>query len=119
MMSDDREAIARLSRVYRAGAAVRVGSLTYTSQCFPALSVAGIRQFSPVSTCQGEGRGFESRRPLQKVFTFGLISSSHMGVRSCGVMLGVTCWASCWTARFRSRHRGVWRPWSSLRRARD
>jgi len=66
MMSDDREAIARLSRVYRAGAAVRVGSLTYTSQCFPALSVAGIRQFSPVSTCQGEGRGFESRRPLQK-----------------------------------------------------
>jgi len=66
MMSDDREAIARLSRVYRAGAAVRVGSLTYTSQCFPALSVAGIRQFSPVSTCQGEGRGFESRRPLQR-----------------------------------------------------
>ena len=69
MMSDDREAIARLSRVYRAGAAVRVGSLTYTSQCFPALSVAGIRQFSPVSTCQGEGRGFESRRPLQMAWT--------------------------------------------------
>ncbi len=65
MMSDDREAIARLSRVYRAGAAVRMGSLSYTSQCFPALSVAGIRQFSPVSTCQGEGRGFESRRPLR------------------------------------------------------
>src|ERR1035441_1455620 len=65
MMSDDGEAIARLSRVYRAGAAVRVGPLTYRSQYFPALSVAGIRQFSPVSTCQGEGRGFESRRPLQ------------------------------------------------------
>ena len=77
MMSDDREAIARRSRVYRAGAAVRVGSLTYTSQCFPALSVAGIRQFSPVSTCQGEGRGFESRRPLQSPssdYVFRLLS---------------------------------------------
>ena len=72
MMSDDSGAIARLSRVYRAGAAVRVGSLTYTSQCFPALSVADIRQFSPVSTCQGEGRGFESRRPLQKRAPRGL-----------------------------------------------
>ena len=77
MMSDDREAIARLSRVYRAGAAVRVGSLTYTSQCFPALSVAGIRQFSPVSTCQGEGRGFESRRPLQVVLTRSRVPCSQ------------------------------------------
>jgi hypothetical protein len=78
MMSDDREAIARLSRVYRAGAAVRVGSLTYTSQCFPALSVAGIRQFSPVSTCQGEGRGFESRRPLSsRAFGEKLARCSH------------------------------------------
>ena len=63
MMSDDSGAIAR---AHRAGAAVRVGSLMYRSQYFPALSVAGIRQFSPASTCQGEGRGFESRRPLQR-----------------------------------------------------